>query len=587
MRPYPLAAGFQRANFYQWGHLRPSSDWEVLSRCPDQDALIAMRQIGKGRIVAVAPAEFASRSELLHNLLENVRIFNRNQAAGIQWEAYEFDGNQPQFRTRWRNLGDKPQRIAGSFALVAADGRVLKQENFDHQIQPGGVREWTIPVLLEPESSGLLKLSLASPAKWENSRSVSRAPRIAMTLPRQRIYRYQASAFTVDLHRPEANGTDNAIPHPVLNPEAPLRVSMMEPGRMTLDWSKCPAGTYRLKIELRSPDGSVVGSTPFESVVLDDHVPYIQVDEQQKIRRNGQRIFPIGFYHVSWNLSDADRLACLNYCARNGYNLLHASWRPNEEIDSLVKAAREKKVMLFLEGVNPERIARWNTETSILGWGLRDEPDLALVDPGVLAAEYTKWKIAAPNHLLSTVLVFPGSFRDYRRTADLVGHDYYPILSGNRDLTSVFANHCRLRTEIGEWRAPLAVIQAFGYPSGFAVPTLAELRNMVYQTLAANPSGILFYAWNDGIFTLEKHPELDIWLRQLPKELKAYLPFLLNGSWKRVATGNNAVVGGSWTLGKRELRILCNTSRSKQSFSMDRSPRTLDPLDVVVEINSL
>ncbi len=579
-RPHALADGFQQANFYQWGHLVPSPAWEVLAHCPDQQALIAARPVGKGWIFVVAPAEFAGRGNLLHDLLENIRIFVRNREAAIHWDMLESDGDRPQFRAAWSNHAAQPQQLTGELVLTAADGSVLAQQQFDAAIAPQATHTAAIPAALAPESSGTLTIRLDSPAVWSAALPVARSPWIAMELPRHRIYRYQASRYTIGLRLPDSPGLRGTTPVAVIEPAAPVKVVEQDAGRLVLDWSDCPAGSYSVKVELRRPDRSVLAATRAEPVELDDHVPYMQIDAAQKIRRDGKRFFPIGFYHVSWGLTDADRLACLEYSARNGYNVLHASWRPDEAIDPLVEAARRENVMLFLEGVNPERIRQWQDEKSILGWSLRDEPDLGLVDPAELAAQYELWRDDTPNQLISTVLVFPTSFRNYRRIADWVGHDYYPVLSGNRDLSSVFANHCRLKEDIGEWRAPLAVLQSFGYPAGFAIPTLPELKNMVYQTLAADTSGILFYTWNDGSFALTDHPELEQWMRRLPAEIAPYLPFLLDGSWQRFPSDNPAVVGGGWQLGDRKLRILCNTSRERQSVNADGARKQLEPLEV-------
>ena len=146
----------------------------------------------------------------------------------------------------------------------------------------------------------------------------------------------------------------------------------------------------------------------------------------------------MGFYHVSWDMPLEDRTEWIRLSAENSYNVIHASWSPREDITSVVEFARQSNILLLLEGADEKRLAQWRNEKTILGWSLIDEPDHVSASPVELKEKYECWRGAAPDHLVYTVLLYPDSFRKYRGIADMVGHDYYPIIQNIKHNVSHF-----------------------------------------------------------------------------------------------------------------------------------------------------
>ena len=585
-RPMNLEQKFTESNFYYWGHMIVSEEWLNLISCPDGKSLFAIRPLGKGWVVLVSHPEFTTRSQLLKNILQNIQIFVRNHQSGLSWKNWEIDPNKEEFVITLKNISQQPVFLKGRQIQVIDENKKLELP-FEKSIAPKAICRITAKSIFPAGSKGKIQLDIESPAQWQAEVNIAKAQPLSVLPAWRRIFRHQTSAFPMNIKVVHSTGMPTKLKTQFrLIPQAPMKVISASDTQVLLDLTNLKSGEYTLIPQLIKPDGTVYFQAESEKIIVDDNIPYNKVDKKNKIRRGKEAFFPLGFYHVSWNLPPENRIECMEFSVKYGYNTIHVSWGKEEELDTVVALAKKLNLALFIEGASPARLTRWKDEKAILGWSLRDEPDLRLENPIKLAEEYEFWRKLTPNHLISTVLVYPKSFGMYKRIGDMIGHDYYPIFAAKRDIRKVYDYHKQLRQEIGPWRAPIAVLQCFGYKSGFSKPTPKEVRNMVYQAILADTAGIFFYTYNDSVFVLKDNPDLYQLMQKLPKEILPLTKFLLEGKQIMLPNTNESIIAAEWLLGEQRLEIICNASYQEQNVKIADRQLKLKPLDVSVKIET-
>ncbi|MCK9316058.1 MAG: hypothetical protein M0Q48_07950 [Verrucomicrobia bacterium] len=168
---------------------------------------------------------------------------------------------------------------------------------------------------------------------------------------------------------------------------------------------------------------------------------------------------------------------------------------------------------------------------ALYAWYLIDEPDMSKTDPGDVQHlnSYLKAKsIKKPT----TLVMFKGyEAFDYANIPDIMMLDRYPI--GWQPIET-FSKHLRLaRYAAGPEKPLIAVIQVFDwsyYPQVFGAegkntrpPTLEEIRNMTWSSLALGATGIFYYCYDSG-WKMKEHPQQWDDLQKVVSEIRLFEP---------------------------------------------------------------
>jgi hypothetical protein len=188
----------------------------------------------------------------------------------------------------------------------------------------------------------------------------------------------------------------------------------------------------------------------------------------------------------------------------------------------------------------------WNTvrkadkHPALYAWYLIDEPDMSKTDPADVQHlnNYLKAKsIKKPT----TLVMFKGyETFDYAGIPDIMMLDRYPI---GWQPVETFSKHLRLaRYAAGPEKPLIAVIQVFDwsyYPGVFEAegkntrpPTLEEIRNMTWCSLALGATGIFYYCYDDSGWKMKNHPQQWDDLQKVVSEIRLFEPlFSAEHNW--------------------------------------------------------
>jgi hypothetical protein len=176
-------------------------------------------------------------------------------------------------------------------------------------------------------------------------------------------------------------------------------------------------------------------------------------------------------------------------------------------------------------------IAELEGHPALWAWYLADEPDRNRVSPADVKAAQRQLKSFGARKPTALALFQGGESANYGNIADVTMIDRYPIpwlpLAN-------FPQHVRMaRLAVGKEKPLIAVIQAFDwryYPTllpgqrTLRPPTYEELRCMTYCALAREATGLFYYCFNDGAWSMRDHPQTWDALRKVIAEVNQRLP---------------------------------------------------------------
>jgi hypothetical protein len=231
----------------------------------------------------------------------------------------------------------------------------------------------------------------------------------------------------------------------------------------------------------------------------------------------GCRHFPPSFYPIGiYGVPSTNDLAVVRAA---GFNLVAGSAN-----SSYLNAARDLglKVLAsphtsagnsFNSTAARQAIVKFDAHPALWAWYLVDEPDLNLVAPESVVNAHRFFKRQHARKPTALVIYKGSEALHYANITDLLMVDRYPIPW--LPLAS-FGQHMRqARLALGPNRPLIAVVQAFDwsyYPElvpgekNLRPPTYAELRCMTYSALGQRANGLFYYSFNDGRWSIRKHP---------------------------------------------------------------------------------
>ena len=165
---------------------------------------------------------------------------------------------------------------------------------------------------------------------------------------------------------------------------------------------------------------------------------------------------------------------------------------------------------------------------------INDEMPLEMV--GRLAARQRLMEELDPDHPTWVVLYQYDQVRAYLPTFDVIGTDPYPIPGKPAGLALEWTRVTRDQTygTRAVWQVP-QVFDWGAYRKGderekTRAPTLAEMRSMAWQCVAAGANGLVFYSFFDLYKMKERDPFEKRWAEvcAMGAEIRRYIPVLLS-----------------------------------------------------------
>ncbi|MDD4101049.1 MAG: hypothetical protein PHU80_00260 [Kiritimatiellae bacterium] len=329
-----------------------------------------------------------------------------------------------------------------------------------------------------------------------------------------------------------------------------LKPEILEEARaqITLDATELPIGESRVHFEISARDAAAKGtaSTFFRRVErLPERKAYI--DAHRRLIADGQPFFPLGMY---WSgIKEPD----LEVYAKGPFNCLMPYGSPSTNQMDLCHA-HGLKVLYSIKDLYhgtrwaPKHIKTAEDETAaikrtvelhrhhpaLLAWYINDELPIEMNDR--LAARQRLMEELDPDHPTWVVLYQYDQVGRYMDTFDVIGTDPYPI---PKEPVGTALEWTRVTRDLSHnsralWQVP-QVFDWGAYRKGVEqekarAPTLAEMRAMAWQCIAAGANGLVFYSFFDLQKMNERNPFERRWSEvcEMAAEIKRFMPILLS-----------------------------------------------------------
>jgi hypothetical protein len=227
-------------------------------------------------------------------------------------------------------------------------------------------------------------------------------------------------------------------------------------------------------------------------------------------------------------------------------------------------------------------IAKFKDHPALLAWYINDELGPEWIDR--LKVRYDLVKRADPDHPAFMVLYQIGRLREYAGTFDIMGTDPYPVAGKEPKPISMVADWtARTRKNVfgkAVWEAP----QIFDWSAyrkfpgvTTRAPTEAEIKNMVWQCVAAGANGVCAYNYN-GLRIMNKRDPFDKRWAEVCRaygEFAKYVPVFLSSEPAPVVSGApNGVYVRSWVYKGKTWLLAINTTDITQNCTLFISDNT-------------
>jgi len=569
--PCDLAAALTAKS--HWAHMmRIPAGWEQLITCSDDEGLLLLKTVGKGLVVLCSYAQMnnAVGKDAAASLLLNMQFWQQCQQRGLKMLALDKGTEQVGPSAFSLRLQGAPEKLEGLTVdlIETAEGQ-----------EP---RRHTAPLVVTGDQA---TVSMALPAKYRGQTTwrltlrwgedgllgalwhEELPPVVTVTLKRKHLSpanRDLEAELTFAPLQADATRTElrwRLDEQPMIS--QPLHGLQQ---RLAIAVTELPAGRHVLKAEFWA-DGICQGQTEAEFFTHPQLLYEVRPDGV--LMEVGKAFFPLGFYHVSWNFTTAQRLEMAMAVAAAGYNTIHVGIKGDEKNSTsygdFLDACAAKRLRVITEFGCPAEdvIAKYRQHPAVMGWNPGDEPAARGITAAQMFQRYDRFKQLDANHLAYTVICMPAQYGRYACGTDVLAPDPYPMPKG--DVDDVFrrlqeAHQEARKVDTTVW----AVLQCFGnYSSWSRPPTPQEFRAMTYLALLAQAKGIIYYTYADKGFYLPDSTELYHAAQTLPAELEELLPMVMDGQFELHAADADRVYVGSWNLNGRRRIVIVNADKGK------------------------
>ena len=317
---------------------------------------------------------------------------------------------------------------------------------------------------------------------------------------------------------------------------------------LVLDAATLPKGDYAVRFKLATRDGLSKGEAAMRFSRV-DALPErrASIDAHRRLILDGKPFFPLGMY---WSGVKEPELGIY---AKSPFNCLMPYGSPTTNQMDACHALGLKVIYSIKDfysgtrwapaGMKTEadelaeikrRMALHRSHPALIAWYINDELPLELVDR--LAARQRLMEELDPDHPTWVVLYQYDQIDAYIQTFDVIGTDPYPLPDKPAGTALTWTRSTRDRSY--HTRALWQVPQVFdwgAYRKGAErdrtrAPTLAEMRTMAWQCVAAGANGLVFYSFFDLFKMKDRDPFEKRWAEvcAMAEEIKRYIPVILS-----------------------------------------------------------
>ena len=366
-------------------------------------------------------------------------------------------------------------------------------------------------------------------------------------------------------------------------------------GELRFDTAALAPGDYRVRADLVDAGGNAVFGKDLEFPMLWHPVEgrRVDIDAENFIRVDGQRIFPLGIYASP----GSDK--ALSDLATAGFTHFLSGALPPAAMKIVLDKAAEHQLMAwiavshlldFSKDAKRRRetlrglAATAGTHPAMLMWESIDEPAWGKQDAAGLYEGYKFLRAVDQNHPVwmnhaprNPIL----ELAHFNRGADIAGCDIYPVPEPqsqsnlpNRTIHVVGDETDKSVATVNNEKPIIMVLQGFGWKelngkrgaaAGAILPTFDESRFMAYDAIVHGARGINYW----GTAYTEKPSRFYSDLKALVSELRAMqsvlvAPIVTGAAAGSVTSPENAVQMMRRSLGDRTVVIAINTQKQER-----------------------
>lgn len=320
--------------------------------------------------------------------------------------------------------------------------------------------------------------------------------------------------------------------------------------------------------------------TDSRSVVQSKPAGPIAIRPDKALSIGGRAVFPRLIYHVF--PEDLPAVAAMGFNVFMGRDYKFRFMAPfgsaDEDIadrrDSLDKGMQSGLFMAltanFVNG-NPRLIEILKGHPGLLTWYAFDEPWGRL---DRLRESYNTTKLVDAEHPVVIVQNNASRFRETAEGCDILGCDSYPI--PNVSLRAV-ADATRAAVKAVYGRKPVwTVLPAYSWGGDNKLPSLEELRCMVYLAVCEGANGLGIYAWDDRPkkkdgYYMRNHPETIEVVTAVMGEVKSLETILVAPNLPGAAgfsPRNSSLHASIKQVGAKRYLFLANDSRQEEAGTL-------------------
>ena len=396
-----------------------------------------------------------------------------------------------------------------------------------------------------------------------------------------------------------------------------------------VDRRQTPVGEHSLILDGKGiPDGiytiSMIARSASTSRKLDESIRIDRRWKWSKPRPAFTDFFPLGTWYfwendASYIGRHTDDQAKVNEYYRrtmkdlgdHGFNLVFPCWTPHDHRQIMLDEARKNgiKAILHLDEINgviasgeagdkkdlfeiaSSAIKDFKDHPAVAGYYMIDEPSNAPDVAQRIARARKVLEAVDPKHPGFSCLL--GGYEDLLKTVDyrVLLIDIYPLGVGwNGDFSGYIHELERGARNAGD-RPLWVILQAFGKPNAWKIPTPEEIRAQVWLALAHGAKGIVYFIyqsttgyqgeWLQGLVDMDLKP-MDSRLDEVGrinadiKKLAPTLPKLKPADFKLPEMPPSIVAKG-FTDGKSRFVIIANKD-TKNAVSLNLDLKSVDVL---------
>ena len=322
--------------------------------------------------------------------------------------------------------------------------------------------------------------------------------------------------------------------------------------RCRLPVSELAMGTQRIGVAVVDASGAEIGFSDI-AFTRAERLPEraVYFDAQGRTIVGGKPFFPFGLFTGELSTNDVDRFAespfncvlsyspprqpLLDYFTVRNLKLIPSmagQWKEEAWFKGSLKSTEDEEAR-----IRDIFVPRYKDHPAMLAWYTNDERPPTWMPRLVRRRDFLER--LDPGHPCYTVIWQIGQIGQYLPSYDVIGSDPYPVpfMPASRTLMGARMTKAGTRGCKPVWMVPQCMDwAAYSYSKTFSgaeteirPPTLAEMRSMCWQCIAAGANGLILYSYETMTREPNGVPFKDRWADccRMGEEIVKYMPVLL------------------------------------------------------------